>query len=79
MKNSILIFTALFVIALAGVYLSSSGNEQGDDTPNVENPSPKNATYLIDGERYTLVDGHAEIELAPNSASKNVVTMFGEP
>jgi heat shock protein HslJ len=79
MKNSILIFIALLVIALAGVYLYSSGKEQGDDIPNVENSSPKNATYLIDGERYTLIKGRAEVESAPNSASKNVVTMFGKP
>lgn len=77
MKNIILI--ALLVIALAGVYLSSSDKEQGDNTPKVENSSPKNATYLIDGANYTLVDGRAEVEAAPDSASKNVVTMFGEP
>ena len=79
MKNSILIFTALLVVAVAGVYLSSSGKEQRNNTRSVENSSPKNATYLIDGERYTLVDGRTEVESALNATSKNVVTMFGEP
>lgn len=79
MKNNTLILIALLIIALAGVYLSSSDKELRYGTPNVENSSPKDATYLIEGDSYTLVDGRAVVEAAPNSASKNVVTMFGEP
>ena len=38
---------------------------------------PQNATYLIDGKEVTLVDGVAEQEAAPGSASKIVTKYFG--
>jgi len=38
---------------------------------------PLNATYVIAGESFTLVDGLAEKEIAPGSASKKVVRYFG--
>jgi hypothetical protein len=37
----------------------------------------KNGTYLIDGQSITLVDGVAENELAPGSASKQITRYFG--
>jgi hypothetical protein len=56
-----------------------------DTTPATTTPvastqvgsDPQNATYLIEGEAITLVDGSAETELAPGSASKQVTTYFG--
>ncbi len=38
---------------------------------------PQNATYLIDGETITLVDGVSEVEEAPGSAMKQVTRFFG--
>ena len=38
---------------------------------------PQNATYLIEGEAVTLVNGTAEKAVAPGSASKQVTTYFG--
>lgn len=38
----------------------------------------KNGTYLIDGQSITLVDGVAEKEVAPGSASKQVTRYFGD-
>jgi len=40
---------------------------------------PLNATYIIDGQEITLIDGKSEIEIAPGSASKIVTMNFGEP
>jgi len=40
-------------------------------------PSYKDATYMINGQDVRLVDGKAEIELAPGSASKLVTQYFG--
>lgn len=37
----------------------------------------KDATYLIDGQQVTLIDGVSEIEAAPGSASKIVTRYFG--
>lgn len=38
---------------------------------------PQNTTYLIDGEEIVLVNGTAEKELAPGSASKQITRYFG--
>ena len=38
---------------------------------------PQNATYLIEGQAVTLVDGTAETAAAPGSASKQVTSYFG--
>lgn len=38
---------------------------------------PQNATYLIEGQEVTLVNGVAENEIAPGSASKLVTRYFG--
>ncbi len=48
---------------------STTGATQGVD--------PQNATYLIDGQEVTLVNGVAEQEAAPGSATKIVTRYFG--
>lgn len=40
---------------------------------------PKNATYIIEGQAVTLVNGEAETPAAPGSATMVTTTMFGEP
>ena len=40
---------------------------------------PQNGTYTIDGQPVTLVNGVAEQEAAPGSASKKVTKYFGNP
>jgi hypothetical protein len=39
---------------------------------------PKNATYFIEGEPVTLVNGVSEVEAAPGSAMKAVTRYFGD-
>lgn len=39
--------------------------------------SPKDATYVIDGQVVTLANGVAETEVAPGSASKTITRWFG--
>lgn len=46
-------------------------------TPNAV--AVKNMSYVIDGTTFTLVDGKASVDTAPGSASKDIVTLFGEP
>ena len=41
--------------------------------------TPREATYLIDGEAFALRDGQATIEREPGAASKTVVEIFGAP
>lgn len=40
-------------------------------------PDAKNATYVIEGKNQTLVNGRAEEELAPGSASRIITQYFG--
>ncbi len=42
-----------------------------------QNSNPRNTAYSIDGELVTLVDGSAEKEAAPGSATKIVTNYFG--
>lgn len=39
----------------------------------------KNSSYIIDGETFLLVNGKAEKETTPGSATKHAVSIFGEP
>ncbi len=41
--------------------------------------TPQSITYEVDGVTYTLVDGKATVQTSPDSASQNVLTIFGEP
>ncbi len=40
---------------------------------------PKNTTYLIDNEKFTLINGVTEKNISPDSVTKNKVSVFGEP
>lgn len=44
---------------------------------STESADPQNTTYLIEGQEVTLVNGVAETETAPGSASKTVTRYFG--
>lgn len=73
--NKKILFGAVIVIA---VVLSFTYFTQR--TLNTEGKvGPKNATYLIDEKPVTLVDGKASIEIVSGSASKQAVSVFGQP
>ena len=40
---------------------------------------PKNISYTIDGETFSLIEGKASKEIASGSATKNTFTLFEEP
>lgn len=50
-------------------------NEKGVVLKN----DPFNTTYTISGKEYQLINGKIQNEIAPGSASKEVVSIFGEP
>src|SRR3989344_4274380 len=69
-----LIFVLLAVIILVGGFFAlNSYMYQEKQGPT----DYKDATYLIEGEPVTLVDGVAETEAAPGSASKTITRYFG--
>lgn len=69
-KYSIIVGLLLVAVAL----LALIGNKA---KPKVVNTDYRNATYKVDGQLVTLVDGRAEELSAPGSASKTVTQIFG--
>ena len=57
--------------------LQSNASTQAISSEAAAGSDPQNATYTIEGQAVTLVDGVAEKELAPGSASKQVTSYFG--
>lgn len=74
----------LMVLAVVGSLILAGCAPTGptQDVPtaaptNSLNKDPQNTTYLLDGQAITLVNGVAEVEAAPGSASKQVIRYFG--
>ncbi|MDX2511739.1 MAG: hypothetical protein QNK25_06785, partial [Desulfobacterales bacterium] len=79
MKKNLLIemFACLFVIGC----VISLGGAKTDDARivNASVYDPLNATYIVEGQKIRLIDGHSETESAPGSASKIITSVFGKP
>ncbi|MFC1789546.1 Kazal-type serine protease inhibitor family protein [Patescibacteria group bacterium] len=87
MRKFILIIVVLVIIGIVGylIFQLTSQLEPIEETSNEEPEEeivafdPKNATYMIEGELYNLVDGKAEKETAPGSATKIITMVWSEP
>lgn len=62
------------ILAVAGLYFISIRNM---DSKSRVLFSPQNAVYEIEGAEITLINGVAEVGVAPGSASKMTVRYFG--
>jgi heat shock protein HslJ len=51
----------------------------GDNTPDKNAPDVRNIPYSVGGITFDLINGRAEKEYSPGSASKNTLTIFSEP
>lgn len=73
----IIIFTGVLI---AGIYRFNF-TDGGDNITSTSTPlsDVKNSSYKIDEELFTLKNGTVSKELAPGSASKQTVSIFGEP
>lgn len=69
-KYSIILGLLIVCIALLAIVNTKA-------KPKVITRDYKNATYKIDGQLVTLVNGRAEEQTAPNSTSKTVTQIFG--
>lgn len=79
-KKYILLLGVVLVVLLGLIAIKVQAPENVKKTSETTvASSPLNATYLIDGTPITLINGKAESEIAPGSAEKNVVSIFGEP
>lgn len=72
MKKIITILVIIVLLCLGYWYWQKKDNK-------VTKNDPLNATYNIQGVDYTLINGKAEREIAPGSASKEIISVFGEP
>ena len=69
-------------IGIATLLLSGPGCDRlptdASEKPVAE-ASPLNAAYILDGEEISLVEGRADVEAAPGSASMRITRVWGEP
>jgi heat shock protein HslJ len=74
MNKTIALVVFLIALILGGLYVIF-GNTDADDATS----GPLNTTYLINEEPFALINGSVEKEAVPGSATKNKVSVFGEP
>ncbi len=74
--NKVLIGSVGIIAILALALYVARSNEEAS-TLGTELPDHKNAEYSLDGERVKLVNGIAETEIAPGSASKTITKYWG--
>jgi len=78
MNKSIISGIAIVLISVGGIYFLTKGNKEVSPAPKETTAADyKNATYIIEGQPVTLINGHAESAAAPGSASKIVTQYFG--
>jgi len=67
------------LVLLVGVSACANSPPAGDPSPGKRAPDPANATYSIEGDAVTLVNGEAAREAAPGAAEKIETRLFGPP
>jgi len=79
MKNKIFVIVLVVIIVVVGTMVFILNNSKTELPVTVKNEmtSPKNATYIIEGQPVTLVNGFSSTPAAPGSASKITTQYFG--
>ncbi|MBU0546922.1 hypothetical protein KJ735_01955, partial [Patescibacteria group bacterium] len=77
MNKTTILIIILVVLGLANFWVYQSRNSIEDKV--IENVfDPENATYMIEGDIITLLNGKAEKEIVPGSASKLEIMTWGQ-
>jgi hypothetical protein len=80
MKTKNLIITVAVVVIAIGGYFTFGMRNANAPTPRAPVAfDPLNATYVIENQSVTLVNGKTESSAAPGSATKITTTIFGQP
>ena len=76
--SKIIIAFIIIVVVGVGCWIYQSITEESSITIPEEElvTDPLNATYIIEGDEFTLVDGKAEKEIVPGAASKIRINVF---
>ncbi len=75
MYKTLLVVASVIAVLVGGFFALNSYIYNEKQAPRVADY--KNTTYVIDGQRVALVNGIAEIDAAPGSASKITTQYFG--
>ena len=87
-KVNISVFGIIIVVGiiLAGVVITTFNASKSSPSENVATTTPvvvvdtvKNSSYIVEGKTFALVNGKASVAIAPSSATKETVSIFGEP
>ncbi len=79
-NTTIIIVIIAIVIVITGLGIFRFNFTNREDIFSGQKASDvKNISYVIGGETFNLINGLAEKEITPGSASKNTVHVFGEP
>jgi hypothetical protein len=78
-KKIILIIIAVIILGGIGYLIYQPKTEESSVVPPEQRlaADPLNAAYIIEGEEFALVNGRAEKEIIPGSASKTIILYFG--
>jgi len=78
-KKIILIVIAMIILGGVGYFVYQSTTEKFPIAPSEQRVTvdAQNATYIIEGEEFTLINGKSEKEIASDSASKIITQYFG--
>ncbi len=76
MNKKILVLVLIIVVG-ALIVFSNTSKKEAPVVVKSETASPKNSTYIIDGQLVTLVDGVSSMPAAPNSELKITTNYFG--
>ncbi len=79
MNKTTISIVLVILFFIFGLMLISSKINQKPLVLVTTTPSLKNIPIVIGGDTFNLVNGKAEIEIAPGSSTKNTLTLFGEP
>ncbi len=79
MNKKIFLLFILIILIATGAYFGFVSPNKSSLSNNLPSGDALNATYVIDGQSVTLVNGKSEAEAAPGSASVVISSVFGEP
>lgn len=79
MKKTLWLLAVLVLVLLASATYVSLKKPEIEEVVSPVVQDVKNIQYVVNGEVFTLINGKAELQVAPDSATKKSLTMFGEP
>ena len=76
--SSLAVVAIIIILALSGLIRFNFVPDNSDVLVQ-DKLDPLNMSYMIGGEKFALINGKAENTYTPDSATKNILTVFGQP